>query len=145
MAAEALPAPTTMSLPRGGSGRCGGTHSAGCADAMAASNMFRSNTRGAEVLLTWCCSRRARTKDVHQRADSIDIHLDGATILDRSDADGGAARDHVAGQQRHVVGNAAHQFLRRYDHVRQWIVLTLHPIEPRDHPCVPPFQSRCDD
>src|SRR5580658_7617959 len=46
MAAEALPAPTTTSLPRGGAGKCGGTHSAGCAEAMAASNMCRSSTRG---------------------------------------------------------------------------------------------------
>ena len=41
-----LPAPMTTSRPRGASGRCGGTHSAGCAEATAASNMRRSSARG---------------------------------------------------------------------------------------------------
>ena len=47
MAAEALPAPMTMSLPRGGAGRCGGMHTAGCAEAMAASNIRSNSARGA--------------------------------------------------------------------------------------------------
>ena len=43
IAAEALPAPMTISRPRGAAGRCGGMHSAGCAAAIAASNICRSN------------------------------------------------------------------------------------------------------
>ena len=46
MAADALPAPITTRLPAGGSGRCNGTQRAGWAAAMAAANMFCSNSRG---------------------------------------------------------------------------------------------------
>jgi hypothetical protein len=54
MAADALPAPKTMSRPRGGSGKWGGTHTAGCAEAMAAWNMAVSNARGEEsVVIGW--------------------------------------------------------------------------------------------
>src|SRR6516225_6333861 len=45
MAAEALPAPTTTILPRGGSGRFRGTTLAGSAAATAASNMAVSKLR----------------------------------------------------------------------------------------------------
>jgi hypothetical protein len=54
MAAEALPAPKTMSRPRGGSGKWGGTHTAGCAEAMAAWNMVVSKARGEEsAVIGW--------------------------------------------------------------------------------------------
>ena len=43
--ADALPAPITTVRPRGGAGRCGGRHTAGWAEAMAASNMLRSQWR----------------------------------------------------------------------------------------------------
>src|ERR1700676_1920778 len=54
MAADALPAPITIILPRGAAGMKRGTQSAGCADAMAASKIWRKKTRGAggeEVLI----------------------------------------------------------------------------------------------
>src|ERR1700737_3236649 len=43
------------------------------------------------------------------------------------------------------MGNSAHQVLRRYDHVRQRIVLALDPFEPSDHPQPRPLQTRGDD
>ena len=78
---------------------------------------------------------------VCQHADSRNFHLDGAAVLDRTDPHRRAARDHIAGQQRHIVGDSAHQFLRRDNHIRERIVLTLHSIETGDQPCLRPIQS----
>src|SRR5258707_12377302 len=46
IAADALPAPTTMVRPLGGGGRCGGTQCAGKAAVMAACSMSRRSWRG---------------------------------------------------------------------------------------------------
>src|SRR3954469_11331582 len=46
MAAEALPAPITINRPSGAFGRKGGTQSAGCAAAMAASNILINSSLG---------------------------------------------------------------------------------------------------
>jgi hypothetical protein len=47
MAADALPAPMTMTRPAGRCGKCGGTHCAGCAASTAASNIARRSARAA--------------------------------------------------------------------------------------------------
>jgi hypothetical protein len=55
IAAEALPAPITTSLPApsdSGDGSCGAMQSAGWALATAASNIRRSNARGSRTVLT---------------------------------------------------------------------------------------------
>ena len=52
IAAAALPAPTTIVRPLGGSGRCLGTISAGSAAATAASNSERNKTRGSDAVMT---------------------------------------------------------------------------------------------
>jgi hypothetical protein len=71
MAAEAFPAPTTISLPRGAFGRCGGIQTAGWAEAMAASNICRRNSLA-----------DGGRKGIEERTDPIDVDFDGHSILD---------------------------------------------------------------
>ena len=59
IAAAALPAPTTIVRPLGGSGRCSGTISAGSAAATAASNSERNSVRGSETIIAIMPNLRA--------------------------------------------------------------------------------------
>src|ERR1700736_449504 len=93
---------------------------------------------------TWRKGTRARRQRIDQRAYAVDGDLDRRPILDRSDAHGRPAGDHIAGQQRHIVGNLAHLRCRRKNHVGERVVLTLDAVEPGDHPCLRPVQIRHD-
>src|ERR1700681_3880133 len=91
------------------------------------------NERAARI---WRKSSRARRKRVDQRSYAVDGDLDRRSVLDRSDTQGCPAGDHIAGQQRHIVGNPAHLLRGRKNHVGERIVLALDAVEPGDHPCL---------
>src|SRR6266508_5361480 len=54
---------------------------------------------------------------VGQGADAFDAHFDGVAGGDRLDPGGGAGEDHVAGQQRHHMGDVRDQGRYVEDHV----------------------------
>ena len=58
IAADALPAPTTIMRPLGAGGRCGGRQCSDCATLMAASNMRRNTMRAEDM--TGSLARRQR-------------------------------------------------------------------------------------
>jgi hypothetical protein len=53
------------------------------------------------------------------------------------------AGDQIAGQERHVVGDLADEFLRAEDHV--WVVLALSAVEDRAHHEACRIDARGDD
>src|SRR5207237_9214807 len=66
---------------------------------------------------------------VGERAHALDEDAHRAPGFHRAHADRAAAGDHVARLERHVLGNQAHQLLRRKDDVRKRIVLALLVVE----------------
>ena len=73
-------------------------------------------------------------ENVGQCADPVDGHLDGvALFLHRADADGGAAANHVARHQRHVMGYPANQPEGLKDHVADRVILSFVAVEHRFH------------
>src|ERR1700719_17447 len=95
------------------------------------------NKRAARI---WRKSGRARCQRIDQRGYSVDGDLDRRAIPGRSDTQRSATGDHIAGQQRHIVGNPAHLLCGRKNHVGECIVLALDAVEPGDHPCLRPVQ-----
>src|ERR1700686_1511293 len=83
-------------------------------------------------------------QSVRQHANSFDGHPDRRTVLDRTDAYRCAARDHIAGHQRHVLRNQAYLFRWRKDHVRERVVLPFDVIEPRHDVSVAPVEIALD-
>src|SRR5260370_12190219 len=83
-------------------------------------------------------------QSVRPHANSFDGHLDRRTLLDPTDSYRCAARDHIAGHQRHVLRNQAYLFRWRKDHVRERIVLPFDVIEPRHDVSVAPVEIALD-
>src|SRR6266566_864745 len=104
-----------------------------------------TSPRSKRAARIWRKRVRARCKRIDQRAYAVDGDPDRRPILDRSHTQGCPTGDHVAGQQRHIVGNPAHLRCGRKNHVGERVVLTLDAVEPGDHPRLGPVQIRHDD
>src|ERR1700722_8529183 len=97
-----------------------------------------------------CTPAMSRTgllpKLVLQFANTVDCNgddIDG--LFHRADADRGAAAHQVARQQRHIMRDLADELLGAEDHVRNWIVLTLDPVENGSHHKLRGVDRRSDD
>jgi len=60
---------------------------------------------------------------IHQRRESLNSHLQLVAALNRPDAAGCAGHDHVAGQQRHVCRDEAHELVAIEDKLARMRVL----------------------
>src|SRR5207244_11808241 len=70
---------------------------------------------------------------VAESADTGNLDRNGASWLHGSHPDRGAAQDDIAGVQRHVLRDQAHQLLHRKAHVADRVVMTDVSVEDSFH------------